>query len=171
MLTILILLTSSSTIVDFEGARAMGIAILPASGKGLGAFTQHALSVGCRLGSYTGEIYTARQWNSRINSKGPRLEEDSLWLQSRLRRGVPVTGDYILGFNAIFIDAQDPKFSNWCRYINHDSNPNLGLFRDCDEAGKELSFPFFYVIRSCEPGEELSFDYGDSYWEPGDQQI
>lgn len=27
----------------------------------------------------------------------------------------------------LFVDAEDPACSSWCRYINHDANPNLAL--------------------------------------------
>lgn len=156
------------SIVDPEGAARAGVHIRASDGKGLGAFASRRLLFGDKIGSYDGEVLTEREWAARFTGKG-RLPADERWLSSRARRGIPVTGDYVLAFGEdAIIDAEDPSASNWCRYINHDDNPNLGLFREPNAAGDHERggfFPCFYVISdSIAVGEELSFDYGPGYW-------
>ncbi|KAJ1623537.1 hypothetical protein T492DRAFT_1053992 [Pavlovales sp. CCMP2436] len=151
--------------VDPLGADRIGVEIRRSPGKGMGAFATIAMKLGDRLGGYDGEILSRREWSARFNG-GEMRDDDQEWLESRRRRGVPVTGDYVLGFgeNGSIVDAEDPECSSWTRYINHDCNPNLGLFRELDEAGRP--FPGFVVIRNCiDIGDELTFDYGPGYWD------
>lgn len=154
-------------IVDPAGAARAGVEIRPSPGKGLGAFTTRTFVFGERVGSYDGEVLTEREWNVRFNKKGRTLPTDKLWLGSRARRGIPVSGDYVLAFgHDAILDAEDPEESNWCRYINHGRNPNLGLFREPNEVGDESRVAMFYVISDViSAGDELSFDYGPSFWE------
>lgn len=153
--------------IDAEGARKARVEIRASPGKGLGAFTTRALKLGDRLGCYDGELLTEREWQARLNNKGPLLPADERWLASRRRRGVGITGNYILAFgDNAFIDAEDPECGNWCRYMNHhDSNPNVGLFRERDADG--VKRPTFIVIESCEPGDELLWNYGDGHFIDG----
>ena len=153
--------------IDSEGARKAGVEIRPSPGKGLGAFTTRSLKLGDHLGSYEGEVLTEREWQARLNRKGPLLPEDDRWLASRRRRGVGLTGDYILAFgDREFICAEDPECGNWCRYMNHGaSRPNVGLFRERGADG--VSRPTFIVIESCEPGDELLWHYGDGHFIDG----
>jgi hypothetical protein len=78
--------------------------------------------------------------------------------------GGNVSGDYILGVgNDIFVDAEDPQHSNWCRYLNHGAAPNIALKtlpRGLD--GKPRAW--FVTLQPVEAGSELLFDYGDDYW-------
>jgi SET domain-containing protein len=154
----------SWAVVDLHGARSVGVDIQPIHGKGLGAIATRPLKLGDRLGRYEGERLTEREWNLRFNGKGRARQSDNEWLEERRRRGIRCSGDYILAFgDAEYIDAEDPECSNWCRYINHDSNPNLGLFKETDDAGN--MHPTFIVIRTrVAPGDELCFDYGPGYW-------
>ena len=59
-----------------------------------------------------------------------------------------------------YVDAVDPARSNLGRYINHASPANLRKVRQRYPA-RALRF---YAARDIAPGEELSFDYGDTYW-------
>jgi SET domain-containing protein len=58
---------------------------------------------------------------------------------------------------------EDPKYSNWCRYLNHDSAPNVALKTlPRGIGGKPRAW--FVTLREIRPGAELCFDYGDDYW-------
>jgi hypothetical protein len=53
---------------------------------------------------------------------------DVQWRESRLRRGVGLTGDYIFGAgDAVFVDGEDVEASNWGRFINHAPETNPGI--------------------------------------------
>mmetsp|Transcript_745 Transcript_745/g.2079 ORF Transcript_745/g.2079 Transcript_745/m.2079 type:complete len:186 (+) Transcript_745:26-583(+) len=156
-------LLASVSIVDARGATKAGVEIRPSPGKGMGAFTKTKKHLGDVLGWYDGEVLTEQQRRARIMQIGPLDAHDEEWLESRHRRGVRVSADYLLGLgDGTYIDAEDPAESNWCRYINHDSDPNVGLFREKWEDGE--TYPTFIVLRTCEPGEELCFDYGEGFW-------
>ncbi|KAG8470160.1 hypothetical protein KFE25_008581 [Diacronema lutheri] len=151
----------AAAIVDQSGAARAGVEIRVSPGKGLGAFTLRRLHLGDKLGEYDGEMLTDREWRVRVKGEGRPRPSDRLWLASRAQRGIPITGNYVLAFGPDrIVDAEDPAEANWCRYINHDSSPNLGLFRE-PKADGDGFFPCFFVISdSIAPGEELSFDYG-----------
>jgi hypothetical protein len=122
--------------------------------------------LGDQLGRYDGEVLTEREWQARLNGKGPLLPEDEVWLESRRRRGVGLTGNYVLAFEHAYICAEDPECGNWCRYMNHrDTMPNVGLFRE--RAADGVNRPTFIVIESCEPGDELFWHYGDGHFIDG----
>ena len=65
-----------------------------------------------------------------------------------------------LGLAKTWIDAVNPERSNLGRYINHCSRPTCRKVRQ--------RFPDrrlrFFAARDIAPGEELTFDYGESYW-------
>lgn len=145
-----------------KGAHAAGVVIREAPGKGLGAFTTRERRLGEVLGRYEGEVLTERERDARYLG-GELLPSDEAWLESRRARGVGITGDYVLALGPdCFVDAEDPVHASWTRYLNHDANANVGLFREKDEKGQE--YPCFIVIRTCREGDELCFDYGPDYW-------
>jgi len=49
------------------------------------------------------------------------------WRESRLQRGVGLSGDYIFGVgDGIFVDGEDVEASNWGRFVNHAPETNPG---------------------------------------------
>ena len=58
---------------------------------------------------------------------------------------------------------EDPLHSNWCRYLNHDSAPNVALKTlPRGIGGKPRAW--FVTLREIPPDTELCFHYGDDYW-------
>ncbi|KAJ1636502.1 hypothetical protein T492DRAFT_958411 [Pavlovales sp. CCMP2436] len=153
-----------AALVDVEGAAAAGADIRPSPGKGMGAFAARARGAGELVGDYVGEIMSAREKDARYLGLGEVAEADRAWIESRRQRGVTVSGAYILGVGGdIFVDAEDPQHSNWCRYLNHDNAPNIALKTlPRGLGGKPRAW--FVTLRAVQAGEELVFDYGDDYW-------
>mmetsp|Transcript_6967 Transcript_6967/g.20255 ORF Transcript_6967/g.20255 Transcript_6967/m.20255 type:complete len:181 (+) Transcript_6967:18-560(+) len=159
---------TTAIVVDLQGAQSAGVIIKAAPRKGMGAFTVERRTLGDVLGCYGGERFDQRTREARYLRSRPLRPCDRVWLRSRKQRGVPVSEDYLLYLgNGEYVDAEDRAHSNWCRYINHDSeNPCLGVFMEAWPDGR--SHPTFIAIRTCIPGEELSFDYGVGFWDKCD---
>ena len=140
-----------------------GVQVKPAPGKGFGAFATRPFEKDEIVGDYVGEKLTLREKDARYLGTG-QTWKDKVWLASRAARGATATGDYIFQVDDdLFVDAEDPVHANWCRYVNHDGDPNMRV--------KSLAYAFggeprvwFVANRDIEPGEELCFDYGDEYW-------
>jgi hypothetical protein len=64
---------------------------------------------------------------------------------------------------AQFVDAEDPDCSSWCRFINHDPDPNLALKVLPKGIGGKPRV-WFVAMRPIPEGQELCFDYGPDYW-------
>jgi len=121
---------------------------------------------------------------------------DRRWIKSRKERNQGLTGDYLFDMgDDLFLDAEDSDWSSWCRFMNH--APEVIL--KGDKAGREnlecnvetkftsqsvmtddlsghktIMQPrlWFIARRDIENGEELLYDYGDSYWvEDGDYNV
>jgi SET domain-containing protein len=79
--------------------------------------------------------------------------------------------------NDLFIDGEDAgDKSSWCRFMNHASDTNTCnvetrctrlIIGDIGDIGGKVLQPrlCFVAIRDIECGEELSYDYGDSFWD------
>ena len=152
-----------------KSALESGVARIGEAGeKGFGAFATARFEDGVTVADYVGEVLDAREIDARFHGKGVQLPNDVAWLLSRKARGVGVTGDYIYSpGDGIFIDAEDPDASNWCRFINHAATDAP----ECNLRSKSLPFGmdgkpriWFVSTRVIEPGDELLFDYGDTYW-------
>ncbi len=84
-----------------------------------------------------------------IQYKGEKITHDEAD-----RRG----GKYLFTLNEKWVvDGKDR--ANTARYINHSCDPNIEAIIEDD---KKI---IFQAIRSIEPGEELTFDYGKEYVE------
>lgn len=75
---------------------------------------------------------------------------------------LPDTSSAIFPTRIAYIDAEDPRRSNWARYVNHAPTES----RRCNteamiDAVRMLVW--LQARRTIEPGEELCFDYGDEY--------
>jgi len=140
-----------------------GVRVGASPGKGLGAFATRAFTADTVVGDYVGERMSQRDVDARYKRRDPTWR-DRVWLASRAARGVTATGDYIFQVEPdLYVDAEDPKTANWCRYVNHSPDPNMRV--------KSLAYAFggeprvwFVATRDIAPGEELAFDYGDDYW-------
>ena len=171
-----------------RSARAAGVTIKEAAGgKGLGAFTQRAITVGTWVAEYEGEVLTraevvVRYWGGfdEDDRYFAPTAADSSWLASRARRRVPTTGDYLFDLSGsltfvgtrheVFVDAEDVHRSGWTRFMNdadeHDCNLSTVVDRDAT--------PFrlrFRATRDIEPGEELQYSYGDEYWQEAEESV
>uniref|UniRef100_A0A7S0L8E2 SET domain-containing protein n=1 Tax=Coccolithus braarudii TaxID=221442 RepID=A0A7S0L8E2_9EUKA len=152
-------------------AEQAGVRIAPSSGKGLGIFATRRLGELMTVGNYAGEQLTQRDIDVRFGQP-PRShalwsEDDEGWYTRRESRGVACTGDYIFKVgDDLYIDGEDCSTSNWTRFLNH-GEPNLrvkSLLKGMD--GKPRVW--FVALRDIEIGEELLWDYGESYWKAED---
>jgi len=121
--------------------------------KGLGLFAKCEIPEGMTIGTYEGELLTAKQYMRRYPTG------DSIYtfqLNDRAQRR-----------DLLYLDARDPSKSNLTRYINHEANiPNLIVSIEEVRTGKGIPVTyavFFTSTRAISAGEELSFDYGDKY--------
>merc|ERR1740130_1628269 len=104
-----------------------GVRVAASPGKGMGAFATQRFKQGLVVGDYTGEMITLAQFESRYGDDEMK-PADVDWLKSRTERGVTATGEYIVKVHDdLYVDAEDPDASSWCRYINHEARPNLAL--------------------------------------------
>jgi hypothetical protein len=158
--------------VDENGMnKEVGIYIAPSKGKGFGAFASRHFDEGVIVGDYLGEKVTKRDIAARYDKTEPYNIDDHIWVLSREERGIGTTGRYIFRVdNDLYIDGEDPAVSSWARYINHSPDPNL--------IGKSLAQSYtgeprvwFKALRAIEPGEELTFYYGDDYWLQEDEVV
>lgn len=158
--------------IDEDGVNEeIGIRIGPSPGKGFGAFALRRFEAGSIVGDYCGEAISQREINARYEKTEPLKIDDHLWVISRQQRSIPTTGDYLYRVeNDLFIDAEDPDVSSWARFINHASEANL--------QGKSLAKSYtgeprvwFVARRDIEPGDELTWDYGDDYWNDEDTVV
>ena len=122
------------------------VEIREAPGKGEGLFASRRIKEGQFIMDYLGEEMSAEELDERYENL---LEA---------RYALELTGP--LGLNPTFIDAVNKERSNLGRYINHCSRPTCRKVRQ--------RFPDrrlrFFAARDIDPGEELTFDYGESYW-------
>eukprot|EP00965_Chrysotila_dentata_P256529 6212570-Pleurochrysis_carterae.AAC.4 len=113
-------------------------------GKGNGLYAASPIAKGTFIFDYRGEVL-----------KG--LDE----LFARYADG---GGAYVACINAnLYIDGADPKKSNLARYMNHArKDPNVQQRKQRYGPNPAMHF---YARRDIAAGEELTFDYGDEYWE------
>ena len=168
--------------VDAHGLCAGGlvrIAEVAGSSKGLGAFAAAPLAGGLEIGRYAGEVITLGEMLTRYGGLGSDAADEyeasnaqAEWIAERRTHGIGVTGTYI--FNAgqcpvrrrdVLIDGEDLRVSNWTRYLNHSTTPNLDVSYEVlpPEQSHRLGTPVvrFITRRPIAAGGELLFDYGD----------
>jgi SET domain-containing protein len=182
-----------TTSFSHKSALQDGIDILPApDGKGMGAFSNIAISKGDVVGEYTGEILTRREVEARYWGLRKANKHDRKWRNSRKRRDQGLSGDYIFDMgNDSFIDGEDADCSSWCRFANHaDPNHDGTTGNACnvearvrveylaDEGNKntklgrvknlqEIKHLYFIALVDIKQGSELCYDYGEEYWDGG----
>jgi SET domain-containing protein len=146
--------------------------------KGLGAFALAPILSGTKVGEYEGEILTRLQVEARYWSLRKLKVDDRRWIKSRKQRNQGISGDYLFDMDdGLYIDGEDADKSSWCRFMNHaadsGSTSSCNVETRCtrqvmwDEGEMKVVQPrlWFVAMRDIESGEELSYDYGDSYWD------
>jgi SET domain-containing protein len=166
---------SVSSFAYRSASEAGNIFIGETKDKGLGAFTLAPILNGTNVGAYEGELLTRPQVEARYWSTRKCKVEDRRWIKSRKQRNQGISGDYLFDMDSdLYIDGEDADKSSWCRFMNHASKSKTNACNvetRCtrlmmgDEG--EILQPrlWFVAIRDIEQGEELSYDYGDSYWD------
>lgn len=119
-----------------ENAFYVAPSTLPDAGMGL--FTRVPIAVEDTVGHYTGELIT----------------------YDELASGRFSGSDYLLGLTAKWLIAGEGPKANYTRFINHSDRPNVFLI-----ISTRWKTARFEAIRAIAPGEEIFFDYGESYWE------
>jgi SET domain-containing protein len=159
-----------------------GIRIGETKHKGLGAFTLHPIAAGAVVGEYKGEILTLSQVKARYWNEQKKKTADRRWIKSRKKRNQGTSGDYLFDMSDdLYIDGEDADLSSWCRFMNHATCGTMACnveTRHCTQQAEILlennnektiihKEPrlWFVAIRDIEVGEELSYDYGDFYWD------
>lgn len=107
---------------------------------GFGVFAEEDLSAKMFLGEYTGMI-CQRTWRFKFN----------LYCMAFLRE--------VSGFRKFLINGEES--GNFTRFFNHSYQPNLLLQTVYTETMPHM---IFTALRSIRKGEQLTFDYGESYW-------
>jgi SET domain-containing protein len=160
----------------YRSASEAGIRIGDTKHKGLGAFALAPILNGTNVGAYGGEYLTRPQAEARLWSTRKCDEDDRRWIESRKLRNQGISGDYLFDIgNDLYIDGEDADISSWCRFMNHVAKSDkkaCNVKTRCTritigDGGIMVLQPrlWFEAIRDIEHGEELSFDYGDSYWD------
>ena len=135
------------------------IEVRSVAGKGKGAFTTIAVDAGTFLGYYAGEYLSEKQLFARY----PCLMREGVTRGESLAAGC----SYIFGLDfdgEMYVDAANPWFSNWVRYVNH-SNRRKNCISYIDDVCKERPMIYLQALRNIDAGEELLFDYGKDFWE------
>ena len=120
-------------------------------GKGLGVFATRPIPAGTLVERYGGDYGMVEEFKAAGSSGKYAWQVADGWT----------------------IDAEDPKRSNWARYINHSVGRENCLAVPTDLPAILLRTPlpspyavWFETTRDIAPGEELLYDYGAAYWDP-----
>ena len=120
-----------------DGQPEAAVEILPAEGKGMGAFASAPIAAGTFVCTYVGELVTLLQTQQRYTDSDP---------------------EYLFQLTPdLYLDAMDS--THFSRFFNHAEFGNLNF--TVSPADRRVDF---YADRAISAGEELTFDYGPSYW-------
>ncbi|CAJ1947775.1 unnamed protein product [Cylindrotheca closterium] len=129
---------------------------IPSAGMGL--FAGSNLAKSTYLFDYEGEVLTEEDYFSRYpNGDGRYVARVDTGFFS------------LLGSEPVYIDGIDPKKSNKARYMNSASEDMANVYWKKQQFGFQAGVMHFYSSRDIQKGEELFFDYGDTYWQAADQ--
>ena len=140
-----------------------------------GAFATRTIQEETEVGEYVGEIVTSKQVATRYEAekaKGMAALRSQLFAWKRELSEDTATGDYLFKVDDdVIIDGEKKETANWTRYLNHAADPNLRV--------KSLPYAYvnkgprvwFVANREIQAGEELCFDYGETYWFEDDQVV
>jgi len=134
----------------FQTPTGFHLRVTAAPGKGLGIFAVQEIPQGAYLGLYAGELIDDNEFERRYKDLHRQAPKSSM--------GEGPIGGYVFGLgNGYSMDAEDLRFSNWTRYVNHSSRrPNI--VTRCD--GRRIEFWSFQRVAA---GAELLMDYGPDY--------
>lgn len=111
--------------------------------KGQGVFARRTINQGELIGRYSAPV-----------SNRETAAESSYSFQLR---GSPFV-----------LDAQDPRRSNWLRFVNHSRRRDncIPVPASVRFLGEDINYAVvFQASKRIEVGEELLFDYGTRYWD------
>lgn len=114
---------------------------------GFGVYAKKTIKKDTRLDEYRGRIIDAKEFNRLRNT------------QYVFEVAKKIAGKY----QTCYIDAKDPKQSNWTRYINGAKTSTQKKkinIRAYQYDGKI----FYKTIKNIPEGQEIITDYGDGYW-------
>lgn len=117
-----------------------------AEGKGDGLFASLPIAGGTFLFDYEGERLTEEQFFARYPDANGRY--------------IACIDAYLPWMAPSYIDGADPDRSSVARWMNH-SRKRANVRWKKQRFGAQMHF---YAARDIAAGEELSFDYGDTYW-------
>jgi hypothetical protein len=124
--------------------REARVDVLPAGVKGQGCFAAEPIAAGTWICSYMGG--------------GPYGERGLVSLLDTTKRYSESEPEYLFQLTPeLYLDAMDSR--HFSRFFNHHQNGTLDF--TVDAAARRVDF---FAAREIELGEELSFDYGESYW-------
>lgn len=151
-----------------------GVVVVASPGRGEGLFAARPIARGTFVMDYLGEDLDEAGLAAKYGTE-PRPDSSGtayllelngvLGLEPTFHAAVPsLRADRAIPNGTFcsyrFVDAVDPARSNPARFINHAPRPNLRKVKQ--------RFPDrrlrLYAARDVAAGEELFFDYGDSYW-------
>jgi len=111
--------------------------VAAAGDKGMGVYAETAAKAGTFVCQYVGTPVTLLQTAQRYVDSDP---------------------DYLFQINPdLYLDAMDSNHTS--RFFNHAEHGNLNFTIDAARVCVD-----FYLTQDVEPGVELTFDYGMSYW-------
>lgn len=114
------------------------VAVRPTPDRGLGVFATAAIANGTFVVDYAGEVIDADE----VAARHPELEPE-----------------YAFRVGELYIDAE--RCDHWSKRMNHDAlDPALDF--EVSESPPRVRFT---AIRDVAAGEELTFDYGEEYWD------
>jgi hypothetical protein len=120
-------------------------------GAGMGLFAAAAIPEGAFLFEYIGDRLTESEYYERYPTGQGRYVAEVATL------GAPM---YIDGAT-----ANGGIAHGWARWMNSQPEAECNVRKRKQRFGPMRGQMFFYAARAVEPGEELTFDYGRSYWE------
>ncbi|XP_053132669.1 histone-lysine N-methyltransferase EHMT1-like [Hemicordylus capensis] len=116
--------------------------------KGWGVRTMQDLSQGIFICQYFGELISSAEAEQR--------SDDTYYCRVEAQDG-----------QLYYLDGR--FYSSVGRFMNHSCNPNMIPLRV--SMGFEIPSVAFFTSRAVQAGEELGFDYGNSYWEARGSQV
>ena len=120
------------------------VAVRSAGDKGSGIFALRKIEQGELIGRYDGQLLTDEAFQSSKSS-----------------------GLYAFGMaNGWVVDGEQPRNSNWLRFLNHSVRRANCNSDDLWEEGGPLGLAAIIIVakQDINEGDELMFDYGDEYW-------
>ena len=129
-----------------EGRRPLregvDVSVLP-NDKGQGLYALRDMDAGELIARYEGQLLEDTDYQAGASS-----------------------GAYAMGLaNGKVVDGEDPRRSNFVRYINHSVLRANCRAEDAFDETSNIAAVFLETTRPIRAGDELLFDYGAEYWD------